>query len=49
MTTFTELPRKFRVEEGWEELEEWETDITSLEPKKLGLQQLLHVISYMQR
>lgn len=48
MTASNELPRKFRkfeVEKGQEELEGWE-DITSLEPKKLGLQQPLHVISY---
>lgn len=27
-------------------MEGWEVDITSLEPRKLGLQQPVHVISY---
>lgn len=46
MTTSNELRREFEVEEGQEELEGWERDVTSPEPRKLGPQQPVRVISY---
>lgn len=46
MTTSNELRREFEVEEQQGELEERERDVTSPEPRKLGPQQPVHVISY---